>query len=89
MDKQQKPEWITGEQWEANPNIYHWKQSLEAMESLEQLQNQLTYTKEEVIQQHQHALRNAGLSTKDFDSLHKYGTNTGQLLKTETLNPLL
>ena len=63
------------------------------MESLEQLQNQLTYTKEEkeeeVIQQHQHALRNAGLSTKDFDSLHKYGTNTGQLPKTETLNPLL
>ena len=71
MDKELKPKWITDEQWEANPNIYHWEQSLEAMRSLKQLQNQPIPTREQVIQQQRQALINAGLSTKDFDSLHK------------------
>ena len=71
MEKQAKPEWITDEQWEANPNIYHWEQSREAMKSLKQLLNQTIPTREQVIQQQRQALIKAGLSTKDFDSLHK------------------
>lgn len=71
MKNQEKPTWITDEQWAANPNIYHWEQSREAMQSLKQLQNRPTPTREQVIQQQRQALINAGLSTKDFDSLHK------------------
>ena len=71
MNKDQKPKWITDEQWEANPNIYHWEQSQEAMQSLEQLQNRPSPTREQVIQQQRQALIKTGLSTKDFDSLHK------------------
>lgn len=56
--------------WEANPNIYHWEQSREAMQSLKQLQNRPAPTREQVIQQQRQALINAGLSTKDLDSLH-------------------
>ncbi len=53
MDKQKKPNWITDEQWEANPNIFHWERSREAMHSLKQLQEQPPLTREEVEQQMQ------------------------------------
>jgi len=71
MKKEQKPSWITDEQWIANPNTYHWEQSRKAMLSLEQLQKQPTPTREQVILQQRQVLINAGLSTKDFDNLHK------------------
>lgn len=49
MKNQEKPTWITDEQWAANPNIYHWEQSQVAMESLKQLQSQPTPKREQVI----------------------------------------
>jgi len=61
MDKQKKPNWITDEQWEVNPNIYHWEQSREAMQSLKQLQEQPPLTREEVEQQMQN--RKASIRT--------------------------
>lgn len=36
MEAQEKPDWITDQQWAANPNIYHWEQQKKGMESLEQ-----------------------------------------------------
>ena len=36
MEHQIKPDWITPEQWEVNPNIHHWESSRKAMESLKQ-----------------------------------------------------
>ncbi len=71
MKNQQKPTWLTDEQWATNPSIYHWEQSQVAMESLKQSQSQPTSTREQVVQQQRKALINVGLSTKDFDNLHK------------------
>ena len=31
--EQVKPDWITDEQWKANPNIYHWEQEKKGAES--------------------------------------------------------
>jgi len=59
MKKEQKPEWITDEQWEANPNIYHWEQSRKALESLKQLQNLPSPTREQIIQQQRQACTNS------------------------------
>ena len=33
---QVKPDWITDQQWAANPNIYHWERSRKAMQYNEQ-----------------------------------------------------
>ncbi len=62
---------ITDEQWKIKPNTYHWKQSLEAKESIEQLQNQPQQTVAEIIQHQRQMLVNAGISTTDFDNLQK------------------
>jgi len=34
MEAQKKPDWITDQQWAANPNIYHWEQERKGMESI-------------------------------------------------------
>lgn len=33
MEAQVKPDWITDQQWAANPNVYHWERSLKANQS--------------------------------------------------------
>ena len=66
MKKQAKPEWITDEQWEANPNVYHWEQSREAMQSLNQSQEQQTH--EEIVAHQRKMLVDAGISTKDYEN---------------------
>ncbi len=37
MEPQEKPDWITDEQWKMNPNVYHWEQSKKAILSQAQL----------------------------------------------------
>jgi hypothetical protein len=68
MEKQQKPDWITDEQWEANPNVYHWEQSRKAMQFLKQSQK-VPITHEEVVQQMRNRRISLGLDPKDYDDL--------------------
>lgn len=51
MEAQKKPDWITDEQWKANPNVYHWEQSRQAIQSVKQSQEQPPLTREQVEQQ--------------------------------------
>lgn len=70
MEKQTKPEWITDEQWQANPNIYHWERSRAAMQSLKEMQKLPPQSHEEIVRHHRQMRINAGISTKDFDEMH-------------------
>lgn len=70
-EKDQKPDWVTTEQWEIKPNIYHWEQSGLAMQWLKELQNQLPLTHEQVIQEQRQRLIQLGLSTDDYNKRHK------------------
>jgi hypothetical protein len=49
MKKEHKPTWITDKQWEANPNVYHWEQSLQANQLKEQSKKPLT--REKIVEQ--------------------------------------
>lgn len=69
MNKQTKPDWITDEQWKANPNVYHWERSRAAMQSVKQLQEQPPQTHDEVVAHQRKMLVDAGISTKYFDNL--------------------
>lgn len=68
MEKHQKPDWITPEQWEIKPNVYHWEQSLNAKQSLKQSQNRPLLTYQEMDK----VAKTKKNSTKEYyDNLHK------------------
>jgi len=71
MEKQQKLDWITDEQWEIKPNIYHWEQSRKAMQYMEKLENQPPLTHKQMVQEQRRRLIQLGLSTEDYDKRHK------------------
>lgn len=48
METQIKPDWITDEQWEANPNVYHWEQNKACAEYIAQ---QKPVTQQEAAEQ--------------------------------------
>lgn len=51
MEAQIKPDWITDKQWKANPNVYHWERSRQAMQSIKQSKEQPPLTREQLEQQ--------------------------------------
>ena len=71
MENQEKPDWITDEQWAIRPNVNHWERSRKAIQSLEQLRNLPRKTHKEVVEQQRRAYEKAGLSTEHFDYLSK------------------
>lgn len=48
MESDIKPDWVTDEQWKANPNLYHWEQSRAAMESVKRMQEQPPLTRQQI-----------------------------------------
>ncbi len=61
----EKPDWITDEQWELNPNIYHWEQSRKAMEFVKQSK---PVTHEQAVAQAKRLKANRGTSQNDNDT---------------------
>ena len=64
-EKQAKPDWITDKQWEANPNVYHWEQSLQVNQSKEQSKNPLT--REQKVEQARINRILRGENPKDYE----------------------
>ncbi len=64
MNKQIKPDWITQQEWEINPNIYHWERSREAKRFVEQSK---PVTREQVHEMMVKRYESVGLSRKDYE----------------------
>ena len=70
-ENQTKPDWITDEQWKANPNVHHWARLRATMQSVEQSRQSPPQTPEEFLAHQRQMLVDAGLSTKAFDDLRR------------------
>lgn len=65
MEKQIKPDWITDEQWKANPNVYHWERSRAAMKSVKKMQKQPPLTRAQIEQEMLNREASIALNRKD------------------------
>lgn len=64
---EQKPDWITDEQWKANPNVYHWEQSRKAMQLREK--SMRTVTHEQAVQQARKLRASLGQNPQVYENL--------------------
>jgi hypothetical protein len=70
MEKKEKPDWITDEQWAANPNVKHWEQSRDNIKSIEEMWKLPKEAHEEICAHQRKMYEDAGLSTKHLDELY-------------------
>ena len=66
MENEQKPDWITDRQWAANPNVYHWEQSLQVNKS--QAQSKKPLTRARLEEQMRKRMISLGQTPQDYDN---------------------
>ena len=71
MEKTVKPDWVTAEQWAANPNVNHWERSRRLMKSIEEMRKLPKKTHEEICAHQRMMYEKAGLSSTHLDELYK------------------
>ena len=69
MEKEQKPDWITDRQWEANPNVYHWEQNRKIGEHRELTKNRPPLTRDQIVQQARQRRISLGEDPLEYDRM--------------------